>query len=118
MPDTPIPRLRTPACGLVFTAAMPLLQTIARKHGYALAIHGTLARDADLICVPWVAEPSAPKTVVDEFCSSFAIEVVPGTSPTTREHGREVWTISVCFGECFLDLSFMPRVRRALNGEG
>jgi len=29
---------------------------IARKHGYALAIHGTVSRDLDLIAVPWTAE--------------------------------------------------------------
>jgi hypothetical protein len=28
--------------------------------------------------------------------------------PETKEHGRVVWTLSIGFGDCFLDLSFMP----------
>lgn len=95
----------------VYAAMYPQLAEIARSHGYALAIHGTLARDADLIAVPWTKTPSEPRAVVDEMCRTFAIEVVPLTSPSTREHGREVWTISICFGECAIDLSFMPRAK-------
>ena len=29
---------------------------IARKHGYALAIHGTVTTDLDLIAIPWTDE--------------------------------------------------------------
>lgn len=31
-----------------------LLRQIARKHGWALATHGSMRRDIDLIGVPWV----------------------------------------------------------------
>ena len=38
----------------VYAAALyPDLAEIAREHGYALAVHGSLARDFDLIAVPW-----------------------------------------------------------------
>lgn len=55
-------------CGLYVDLA-----EIARKHGYAMALHGSMARDFDLICIPWVELPSNPQAVVDEICSTFAI---------------------------------------------
>lgn len=98
----------------MYCALYPELAEITRKHGYALAIHGSLGRDMDLICVPWVEVPSEPAEVVNEITNTFAIKKVG--EPDTTFHGRERWTISVAFGECFIDLSFMPRteVIRAL----
>lgn len=92
----------------IYACVYAQLAEITRKHGYALAAHGSLAADFDLICVPWVKEVSDPQTVVDEITSSFAIEQVTGFEE--KEHGRIATTISFSFGECRLDLSFMPRV--------
>ena len=33
-----------------------ILKEIAEEHGYALALHGTLGRDLDLIAVAWVED--------------------------------------------------------------
>lgn len=79
-----------------------------REHGYALTVHGSLARDFDLICVPWTEEPSESRAVVTAITEKFAIKSVG--EPNITLHGRERWTISVSFGECFIDLSFMPRI--------
>ncbi|MBA1159362.1 hypothetical protein [Microvirga mediterraneensis] len=91
----------------VYCALYPEFAEITRQHGYALAIHGSLSRDMDLICIPWVDEPSEPRTVIDALISTFAIKEVGTTE--TRAHGREVHTLSIGFGECAVDLSFMPR---------
>ncbi len=91
----------------VYCAIYPQLAEIARKHGYALAIHGSLARDMDLICIPWIPEPGTHRDVVDEICKKFAIKEVGG-DPTLKEHGRIAYTLSIAFGECAIDLSFMP----------
>lgn len=91
----------------VYACMYPELAELTRKHGYALAIHGSLSRDFDLVCIPWSLEqPSAPQTVVDNICSEFAIQTVG--EPETKQHGRLVYTITLSYGECFLDLSFMP----------
>jgi hypothetical protein len=90
----------------VYCALYPQLAKVARKHGYALAIHGTLGRDMDLICVPWADAVSAPSEVVREIVGTFWITQVG--EPTGKNHGREAWTISIGHGECALDLSFLP----------
>lgn len=102
----------------VYCAMYPELAAIAREHGYALAIHGSMARDFDLVAVPWIADPAEPRVVIEAMCKRYAIRLLPRDvhdettlyEPEIREHGREVYTISVAWGHCSIDLSFMPRV--------
>jgi hypothetical protein len=97
-----------PSYAPVYAAALyPQLAEIAREHGYALAVHGSLQRDFDLIGIPWAEHPSDPQTVVDAFTSTFAIRKVDGP-PSDKHHGRRAWTLSIGHGECAIDLSFMP----------
>lgn len=91
----------------MYCAMYPRLAEIAREHGYALAVHGTLQRDMDLICIPWIESPHDPGEVVKAITDEFYVRTVG--DPDTTFHGRERWTITVGFGECFIDLSFMPR---------
>lgn len=93
----------------VYACVYAQLAEVTRQHGYALSIHGSLAADFDLVCIPWVAEVSEPQVVVDHITSAFAIEQVTGFE--RKEHGRIATTISFSFGECRLDLSFMPIVK-------
>lgn len=37
----------------------------ARKHGYALAIHGTVATDLDLVAIPWTNEAVSAEELRD-----------------------------------------------------
>jgi hypothetical protein len=101
--------MKDPNYAPVYCALYPQLAEVTRAHGYALAIHGSLGRDMDLVCIPWVDSPSEPEQVIEAITSKFHLRAVGGP-PTKKPHGREAWTISVGFGECFLDLSFMPRV--------
>lgn len=89
-----------------YCALYPQLAEVARVHGYALAVHGSLARDFDLIAVPWALDPSAPKNVIDDLCRQFDLRVIGGAD--YKRHGRIAYTLSVGFGECAIDLSFMP----------
>lgn len=44
---------------IAYACLYPKLAAVAREHGYALAMHGSLVADCDLIAVPWV-ENAAP----------------------------------------------------------
>lgn len=101
--------MKEPNYAPMYVALYPELAKLTREHGYALAVHGSLGRDMDLVCIPWVEMPSEPDAVVTAITNKFAIRAVGGP-PTMKSHGREAWTISIGFGECFIDLSFMPRV--------
>jgi hypothetical protein len=83
---------------------------IAREHGYALAVHGTLGRDMDLGCIPWTQEARDPEIVVKAITTKYYLRTVDYRPAELKDHGRRVYTITVGFGECFIDLSFMPRL--------
>ncbi len=84
----------------------PGLAEIARANGYALAVHGSLARDMDLIAVPWIESPASPEVVIAAIESAYGIRRIGDL--TRAPHGRLVQIIGIQFGECFIDLSFMP----------
>lgn len=97
----------TPNYGPVYAAAMyPDLAKIFQSHGYALAVHGSLARDFDLIAVPWAETVSAAATVLDAVMEEFAVQVSPD-SPAQRNHRRIAYTLICGFGHCQIDLSFI-----------
>lgn len=95
-----------PSYAPLYCALYPELAETFKKHGYALAVHGSLQRDFDLIAIPWIATPSDPKTIISELVNELGGKSVG--EPEIREHNRLIYTISISFGECFIDLSFMP----------
>lgn len=99
-----------PNYGPVYAAALyPDLCPIFHRHGYALAVHGSLARDFDLVAVPWADTVSEPSAVLKDVTTEIAIETLGELTP--KNHGRLCQTISVGFGRCAVDLSFMPAVK-------
>ncbi len=99
-----------PSYAPVYAAAMyPELAEIARSHGYALAVHGSLARDLDLIAIPWVDNPGTPEAVIAEITTTFAAREIGEVGK--KPHGRLAYTLSIGFGHCAIDLQFMPAAR-------
>lgn len=90
----------------VYCALYPELAEVAREHGYALSIHGSLARDFDLVCLPWGETVLEPQAVVNAMVDRLAIHQVGGH--THKNHGRIAYTLSIVHGECAIDLSFFP----------
>jgi hypothetical protein len=106
--------MRSGAYALCFAASLPQLQAEARKCGYALAVHGSMATDLDLIACPWTEEAWEPQKLVD-----LLTEIVDGRcysdidpNPTSRPHGRLAWSIyfnrNLRSGP-YIDISVMPR---------
>lgn len=94
-----------------YCALYPQLAEICRSHGYAMAVHGSMARDFDTICIPWIENPSEPQAVVDEIVKTFAVWQVTKDKWVKKPHGRIVTTLSIGFGECFIDFGFMPMIK-------
>lgn len=100
-----------PNYAAVYAVALyPALCPIFHRHGYALAAHGSLARDFDLIAVPWADEVSDHQTVLRDILSGFAIRLIGAGED--KPHGRVAYTISIGHGECAIDLSFMGGDRK------
>jgi hypothetical protein len=52
-----------------FTCLYAALCDTARSHGYALAIHGTVTADCDVIAVPWTDDASEAETLMQAIMS-------------------------------------------------
>lgn len=95
----------------IYAAALyPELCKIFQKHGWALTVHGSLARDLDLVAIPWIPVVSEPSVVLEEVFKTFWIRPIGRFS--LKEHNRTCITLSVGHGHCSIDLSFMPVIRR------
>ena len=88
---------------------------VARREGYALAIHGSVTTDLDLIAVPWGEGASAPETVVEAIkshvgaCQFNLDEHGKETQePTLKPHGRLAWKFHFLGGA--IDLSIVVPV--------
>ena len=99
---------------------LPGMQLAARGCGYALAVHGSLARDIDLIAVPWTEHCDTPEYLLQQLKGAVAAQV--GRSLTQRDekwtekpHGRRSCTI-ILAGICpEIDLSVMPRIEKEVE---
>lgn len=108
-----------------YAALLPDLVRAAREVGYAIAPHGSLARDFDLIAVPWTEEAVSAEQLVMRLMSVSGAHlqeggrkvegtdewaVVPGDAPTRKPHGRLAWSLHLGqSGNLYLDVSVMPR---------
>jgi hypothetical protein len=99
----------------------PALVEIARRHGYALAVHGSMQRDFDLLAVPWTEEAGPPEPMLDEMKAAaegvwthhdFDDLWTTVARGSAKPHGRKAWSIHLTNKGChgpYLDISVMPR---------
>lgn len=110
----------SPARAAAYVALYPMLVQVAKRHGYALAVHGSVARDFDLIAVPWIEEASEPLTLIKAFKKATRTVVhheefdhlVKDCQPTQKPHGRLAYSLHVTNSGMYggyLDISVMPK---------
>lgn len=93
------------------------VRAIARDHGYAIAVHGSMRqqRDIDLVAIPWVKRAHAPTTLVRAIAKLPYLERPRGRPGEleAKPHGRlgVVLMIMRRHGTCprYVDLSITPR---------
>lgn len=64
---------------------LPYMRTAAKDLGYALTVHGSLARDIDIVAIPWTEHPKSSQFLVDRLTA-----VISGI--TGRCNSRSGWT--------------------------
>lgn len=96
---------------VAYVCHLPRLATVAREHGYALAVHGSLQRDMDLIAVPWSEVAADPEELVMAICRSAGGFMLPTETATLKPHGRKAWIIHLGAG-LYIDLSITPKASK------
>lgn len=115
--------MREPTPAPVYAGLYAGLCDIARSHGYALAIHGTLTKDLDLLAAPWVEDAADAETLVMSIKkhlgalflherlaeqTGYTITGREGEDPEAKPHGRRAWSLHLEYG-LYIDLSVMPK---------
>lgn len=100
-------------CTAHYVEMIGAIRGVADRLGYAIGVHGSLARDIDLIAVPWTQDCETAERLakgVEAIAHAFIPEHMrhPTQPPTARPHGRLTWTIHLEGGP-WIDLSVMPR---------
>jgi hypothetical protein len=89
------------------------MRVAAKRHGFAIAVHGSLSRDLDLVAVPWVERVDDKDQLARTLCG--VVQGVTGScllhgewSP--KPHGRAARTLlTYCGEQSFnIDLSVVP----------
>jgi hypothetical protein len=113
---------------VAYALLIPELMEAGREVGYAVAVHGSMVRDLDLIAVPWTEEAVSAERLIMHLLAAVdgklvngsrkkevagkpeaEWERVPASEPTVKPHGRLAWTIHVGYQGMYLDVSVMPR---------
>lgn len=125
--DSPIKKQYINPAPATYCALYGRFKEKAAELGYALAVHGSMQRDFDLLAVPWIEDAADAETLVEairEICGGFIID--DGTegarwdaeqgkfvaaeirNPEAKPHGRLAWNIHLG-GQPMIDLSVMPK---------
>lgn len=102
-----------------FEVLLPALRYVAYRCGYALAVHGSLKTDIDLVAIPWRDVSPIPAEALAEQLRQTAEMIIgiavvrPGDKePTKKPHGRLVFSFYLVpsgYPGPYVDLSVMPR---------
>lgn len=79
---------------------------IGRDHGYAMAVHGSLSTDLDIVAVPWTEDAATGDELLGAIMDELELEL-SSDGAGHKPHGRIAWSL-VVGGELWIDLSVMP----------
>lgn len=94
---------------------LPAMRLAAKGCGYALTIHGSEARDIDLVAIPWVEGAGTAELLVNRLCGVIAGatgRACPNAEWSDKPHGRRAVLIMHAGHTAEFDLSIMPRVEK------
>jgi hypothetical protein len=99
---------------VAYAMLLPELMQAGRDVGYAIAVHGSLSRDLDVVAVPWTDEAVSAERLVMHLMSAVGgrlrdghkrkdgtedqWEKVSGGNPAVKPHGRLAWSIFIADG--------------------
>ena len=105
----------------VFASMYCGLCDISRKNGYALAVHGTMNLDFDLVAIPWTDQAICPRDLAQTFAEHLRLFDEVGfekfhEKPEVKPHGRLSWILY--FGShAYIDFSVMPISHNVVDEE-
>lgn len=101
-----------------YISLIPKIRAVGWKNGYAIAIHGSLKRDLDILAIPWTMKVSNTNLLVNE------IAIICGGAlkkeKIQKPHGRVAYNIIFpqhrdilnypLWSVPFIDISIVPEI--------
>jgi len=112
--DASIERLAQRAyVDVLLAELLPPLRLAARGSGYAIAVHGSLCRDIDLIAIPWTEQADDADMLVQKMLGVVSGLLGRASAQEWKDmpHGRRAILIYHSGNGAEIDLSVMPRVK-------
>ncbi len=91
----------------LYATIYPVMMEVAKSLGYALALHGTLNRDMDVIAVAWTDDAVSAEELaaaLSERLGAFIGLEGPNETPHRKPRGRVAWSLPLT-GGAYIDLS-------------
>lgn len=118
-----MPEKRSDHLPPLFAAIWLRLVRRARECGYALALHGSMVTDLDVVAIPWTEEAVSAREIADALAQELGwIPESVVDEPVKKPHGRVAYSLWMGYDTqrdpggadpkrtaLFLDLSIMPR---------
>lgn len=82
------------------------MKKVARLHGYALTVHGSMRRDLDIVAVPWVEDASDWEVLLKDLVIA-AEGVLQQEACPPKSHGIQAYNIMI-MGHLYIDLKIVP----------
>lgn len=101
-------------CAEYVVVLLPALRYVAYRCGYALATHGSVARDIDIIACPWRDSAIDAESLIERLVRAteaiVGIARVADHSPEVKPCGRLAWSVFLTTDALpYLDISVMPK---------
>jgi len=83
------------------------LRNAAMNCGWALALHGSLKSDMDIMAMPWVENAKPVEEMIEALAECFTDNMLINTKPNYgKPNGRVVYTLSI-WADFYLDISII-----------
>lgn len=89
-----------------YAEVYPRLKAVAQRHGWALALHGSMNHDLDLMAMPWEDAPSRPADFIDAMRRCLDLPEDAVRINFSKPNGRIVYILTIAPG-FYLDLNII-----------
>lgn len=103
-------QIKTEGRAVFYAVLWPSLKKAAIECGWALALHGSMESDMDLMAMPWVEDCKPVEEMIKTLsdCLGNTVWKDHHIKPHYgKPHGRVVYSLSIC-ADWYLDVSCMP----------
>lgn len=107
--------VKTNGRAVFYAVLWPDFRRAALDCGYALALHGSMSSDMDMIAVPWTEDAKSQDELVRAISDCIGATIWKDRHTiafTEKPHGRTVYTLSI-MGDYYIDLSVTPKIKEA-----